>query len=314
MSEVPTWSEILSEIHKSSTPAYDTQRRKYLRELSDYTDRNTILYSSSWIQNKPNVSASLLSIVEEDMEAFMEVVHGLKGDELDLILHSPGGSAESADAIVQYLRSKFKDIRVIIPHAAMSAATMLSCSANKIVMGKHSFLGPIDPQFIFSTGDSSSAVAAQAIIDQFDMAREEISKDPNKVGVWMPILSAYAPALYQQAKDEIELAKSLVSKWLHDYMFKGSTKRDEKSAEIGDWLGDHHEFKSHGIHIGRNLAKKHGMRVEYLEKDQKFQDLVLSVFHSMSITFTDTNAAKIVENQNGKAFIKTVIVPTGPSK
>jgi ClpP class serine protease len=28
---------------------------------------------------------------------------------------------------------------------AMSAATMIACAADVIVMGKHSFLGPIDP-------------------------------------------------------------------------------------------------------------------------------------------------------------------------
>ncbi len=34
----------------------------------------------------------------------MEVSHGLEGDGLDLILHSPGGSPEAAEAIVSYLR------------------------------------------------------------------------------------------------------------------------------------------------------------------------------------------------------------------
>jgi ClpP class serine protease len=33
----------------------------------------------------------------------------------------------------------------------MSAATMVACAANQIVMGKHSFLGPIDPQLILQT-------------------------------------------------------------------------------------------------------------------------------------------------------------------
>src|SRR3990172_1934493 len=76
-------------------------------------------------------------------------VHGLTPkNNLDLILHLPGGSAEVREAIVQYLRSRFTDIRVFIPQAAMSAASMLSCAANRIVMGSHSFMGPIDPQFV----------------------------------------------------------------------------------------------------------------------------------------------------------------------
>jgi len=56
-------------------------------------------------------------------------------------LHSPGGSIEAAEAIVTYLRSKFAHIRAIVPHSAMSAATMIAMACDEIVMGKHSFLG-----------------------------------------------------------------------------------------------------------------------------------------------------------------------------
>lgn len=97
------------------------------------------------------IDPGMISIADEDIQGLMEVIHGLKGDSLDLILHSPGGSAEATEAFVSYLRMKFKDLRVIIPYAAMSAATMLSCAANSIVMGKQSFIGPIDPQVVFQT-------------------------------------------------------------------------------------------------------------------------------------------------------------------
>ena len=67
---------------------------------------------------------------------------------LDLILHTPGGFPEAAESIVKYLRSKFStNIRVIVPHLSMSAGTMIACAGKEIVMGKHSSLGPIDPQF-----------------------------------------------------------------------------------------------------------------------------------------------------------------------
>ncbi len=79
------------------------------------------------------------------MQGFMEVIRGLPGDGLDLVLHSPGGSAEATEGLVTYIRSKYDNVRVIVPHLAMSAATMLACSANRILMGKHSYLGPIDP-------------------------------------------------------------------------------------------------------------------------------------------------------------------------
>jgi ClpP class serine protease len=38
----------------------------------------------------------------------MEAIFGLKNDNLDLILHTGGGSAEATDAIVSYLRQNTK--------------------------------------------------------------------------------------------------------------------------------------------------------------------------------------------------------------
>ena len=73
------------------------------------------------------------------------------GTDLDLILHSPGGSIGAAEAIVSYLRSRFEHIRVVVPNLAMSAAAMISCAADELVLGEHSFLGPTDPQIPIQT-------------------------------------------------------------------------------------------------------------------------------------------------------------------
>ena len=88
-----------------------------------------------------------------------------EGDELDLILHSPGGSPEAAEAVVSYLRSCFSHVRVIVPQLAMSAATMIACSADEVILGKHSFLGPIDPQLVLPTSLGVRMVPAQAVLD-----------------------------------------------------------------------------------------------------------------------------------------------------
>ncbi len=238
----------------------------------------------------------------------MEVIHGLKGPNLDLIVHSPGGSPEATEALVSYLRTKFNDIRVIIPQSAMSAATMLACASNRIVMGKHPFISPIDPQLILHTQVGVQAVPAQAILDQFELAKMEC-EDPKKLGSWLPILSQYGPALLIQCKNAIELSQRLVSEWLESYMFEDIEDATIISGKIAEDLANHQEFKSHGRHISREKAKVMGLEgrglvIADLEEDQEFQDLVLSVFHATTHTFSGTNAVKIIENHNGKAFIK----------
>ncbi len=294
-------------------PPFDAVRRKYLVSTYKNTGRNTILYATKWTQAS-NIDPELISITDEDVQGLMVVIHGLKGPHLDLIVHSPGGSAEATEAIVSYLRTKFSDIRVIIPQSAMSAATMLACASNKIVMGKHSFIGPIDPQLMLHTQVGVQAVPAQAILDQFKLAKSEC-EDPKKLGSWLPILSQYGPALLIQCANALKLSEQLVSEWLESYMFAGRENAKDISKGIAAKLADHKEFKSHGRHINRDKAKEMGLIIEDLEDDQEFQDLILSVFHATTHTFNGTNAVKIIENHTGKAFVKqqqTILIQQGP--
>ena len=103
---------------------------------------------------------------------------------------------------------------MIIPYGAMSAATMLACAADVIVMGKHSFIGPIDPQVIVHTCLGIRTIPAQAIIEQFKKAKEECKDDPKNLGVWLPIVEQYGPALIVECKHAIDLSKTLVLDWL----------------------------------------------------------------------------------------------------
>jgi len=314
---LPSWGEILVELNTlqkelkegggNPKTAFDTIRRKYLASLHKLTGRNVVLYATNWT-SPGGPPPELVSITDEDVHAMMEVLRGLSGDGVDFILHSPGGSAESAEALVSYLRSKFQDIRVIVPQAAMSAATMLACAANRIVMGKHSFLGPIDPQLILATQVGTKAVPAQAILDQFRKAQEEC-KDPELLASWLPMLSQYGPALLVECENALDLSQELVSRWLKQYMFRGDREAEQKSRASAAALADHKTCRSHSRHLSRDQVKSlggHGLVVDDLESDQKFQDAVLSVFHATVHTFGGTGAAKIVENHLGRAYVKIV--------
>ncbi len=297
-------------------PDFDRVRRKYLLAAHRHTRRDVILYATKWTQPDPQVSPELITIVDEDIQGIMEVVHGLGGPGLDLILHSPGGSLEATEALVRYLRSKFKHIRVIVPQMAMSAATMIACAADVLVLGKHSFLGPIDPQFTLNTPLGPRLVPAQAILEQFERARNEC-QDPAKMGAWLPMLAQYGPDVLIKCKNALELSRELAREWLESYMFKRSPRgiRQRKAEEIAEWLSDHSEFKTHNRHIPRRDLKRKGLRIQNLEKDQEAQDLFLSVLHAATHTFSGTGAVKIIENHLGKAFVKiqSVVVSAQPS-
>ncbi|MFF4960191.1 hypothetical protein ACFY2Z_24555 [Streptomyces sp. NPDC001222] len=296
---MPGWSEILLEVQQTllpnGAPDFDQLRRKYLAELAAYTERPTVLYSSSWL----TAGGVDTSITLQDVQGFMEVFHGLRGAHLDLILHSPGGSPEAADRIVRYIRSRFNEVRVIVPFAAMSAATMMSLAADEIVMGDHSQLGPIDPQIPMG----NTMVPAHALLRQFRRASDECAEDPRKLSAWMPTLQQYQPGLLEICSDYEELGRELVEQWLSRYMLKDRVDRDALAKASAGFFANGVEHHTHSRAIDREQVRRLGLTVVDLEADDQLQDLVLSVHHATTLMFQATSCVKIIENNVGRAFV-----------
>lgn len=312
---MPTWGEILTELNESSSPNgapdFDSVRRRYLTEMNRLTGRAIILYATAWFESRPIPPADL-QIGLPDIQGFMETVSNMRERELDLILHSPGGSAEAAESLVEYLRQRFDRIRVFVPVAAMSAATMMALSADELFMGQHSQLGPIDPQFIINTPEGTRSAPAKAILNQFELAKRECQK-PENLAAWIPILRTYAPGLLTQCEDSQKLAADMVAGWLERYMMNGEEDAAEKSRKIAEWFADYESFRSHGRRVGREQARETGLKVVNLEDDDKLQDAVLSVHHAAMHTFSGTTAQKIIENHAGRAWVRVGRVVPNPA-
>jgi ClpP class serine protease len=287
------WDEILTEF--GTTPSQtDSVRRKYLASLSEYTGRNIIAYYSSWLTKR---SANNLEINDSDMEGFMNAVKDIdckKG--LDLLLHTPGGDPNAAEAIVSYLKDKFnKDIRVIVPHMAMSAGTMIACSGKEIIMGKQSSMGPIDPQF--------QGIPAHNIIEEYNEAKSDLASNPQNAQYWAIKLQQYPAAFMKTAADAISLSEELLKSWLEDCMFETNEDREKIITRISKQLNDHSESKSHSRHFNYKKCQDMGLVIKMMEEDQGLQNHILTVHHSFMITLDNTDVVKIIENHKGKAYI-----------
>ena len=186
----------------------------------------------------------------------------------------------------------------------MSAGTMLACSADVIVMGKQSSIGPIDPQFILQTSVGVQSLPAHAILEQFRKAQEDCAANPKNLNSWLPMLSQYGPALLVRCQDQIDFGKELIDNWLKAYMFKNEA--ETMPNKIADYLSNHANFKTHGKHINIDKAKAIGLKIEPLEHNQDFQNNVLSAFHATMHTLGSTNTVKIIANQNGNCYLKQI--------
>ena len=302
---MPNWKEVLQEINdlqsqKISSNPIDFVRRKYLLELSNYTERNVIAYYSGFLQ-RPNSQDGAIN--DKDLSGFMLNINKLNKEKgLDLILHTPGGGIAATEALVTYLKSIFgKNIRVLVPQIAMSAGTMIAFSGKEIVMGKHSSLGPIDPQI--------GNMPAEAVISEFNRAKEDILKDPKAASYWQFILSKYHPTFLTSCEQAIELSKILAKEWLLGNM----CEENESCADtILELFSSHSETKMHARHIGKDKCKDAGLKILDIESDQKFQDLLLTVHHAFMHTFTASVAIKIIENHEGNAFIENLALNISP--
>jgi ATP-dependent protease ClpP protease subunit len=300
---MPSRNDIQNEILSAKNAAQDNVRRKYIKELSDYTNRDTIVYLTAYTTVKMvSVPPALVYVVNDDIHGFMTALNGLKNDKLDIIIHSPGGSLEAAEQIVNYLRAKYNHIRAIIPHSAMSAATMLACACDEIVMGKQSAIGPIDPQITFPTPMGLFTAPAQSLLSEFEQAKAEVIANPNVAPIWVNKLKNLPHGILDICKNTTALSIEKVELWLGSYMFKNDPDSKEKAKEVALWLGTADNHKTHGRPIPLNIAKAKGLKIVELESDHIFQDKVLSVFHSSIVTIEVTNCIKIIENQNGKGY------------
>jgi ATP-dependent protease ClpP protease subunit len=292
---MPSWHQILNEIRTTGS-THDVLRRRFLAELHKHTGRNTIIYYSGWLQ-KPNVPGT--DVNDSDKNGFMTVVHGLdRSKGLDLLLHTPGGNPAATESLVDYLRQMFDtDIRAMVPQLAMSAGTMIACSARSIVMGKQSSLGPIDPQL--------GGVPAHGVVEEFKRAYDEIKADQAKIAIWQPIIAKYHPTLMGECEKAIQWSDEMVKDWLVSGMLADADDPSATADSIIKDLGDHALMKSHSRHLSAQRCADMGLRVEMLEDDDRLQDLVLSVHHSCVHTLTSTPACKIIENHEGVAFIQS---------
>jgi hypothetical protein len=296
-----TFGDVLVQIQEETRASpIDRVRRSYLGDLHKLTGRNVVVYYSGWLQKTGPEYFSSVQINDEDKHGFMAAFAGLDFDKgLDLVLHTPGGDVAATESIIDYLRSKFgRDIRVIVPQISMSGGTMIALAANEIVMGRHSNLGPIDPQL--------GGRPAIAILAEFEKARNDIIADPKAALLWQPILQQYTPTLLSFADQAIRWTREIGVKALREGLFFGDAGADQKSNDLVDFLISHDLHRAHGRHLHRSELTQRGLNITELETDPALQDTVLSVHHACMLTVGNSGAAKLIENHLGVAHVKVV--------
>jgi methylmalonyl-CoA mutase cobalamin-binding subunit len=149
--------------------------RKHLIELLEIERASRVLtYVTS---DRQPASAQ---IGEDALRPIFDVLATIgHADKLDLFIYSRGGALEVPWRIASTLRGASNGWDILVPFRANSAATLLALGADRIVLGRHGELGPIDPILNVTKAGPNETTPAQDTINVEDVmaylrfAREE---------------------------------------------------------------------------------------------------------------------------------------------
>lgn len=230
------------------------------------------------------------------------------GQKLEILLHSPGGHPDYAYQAMKFFRRRFKEVNVIVPIRAKSAATLMCLGADKIYMGEFGDLGPIDIQIDDPVEEGEKGVSP---LDEFksleymrDMAIEWMAYYaaianqeygisikqgleqgvPLVTGLMQPILSQVEPleiGLYRRA-----LA---IGEEYGKRMLALAGKHDDELVRKLVW-----DYPSHSFCIDFEEALGLGLPVERLsaDHDHKFSEAVLGLERGSHHGFATTGKAQ----------------------
>jgi len=297
---------IYTEYLNSIGPDYktlETERRNQLGRIGQLRGR-AVLAIAADLTGRQNKLNAPVAIDFTDILPISDLLAELSGDGIDVILETPGGSAERAEDIVRMLRDKFKSVAFIVPGAAMSAGTILVMSGDEILMDTNSSLGPIDAQIQFGYGKWFSA---EAFLTGFDAIKAEAAASGNLNRAYIPILQNISPAEIQHCRNALDFAKVLVTDWLAKWKFlnwksHSSTgqpvtdpEKRARAGEIASELCNHSKWLTHGRGVKLEDLRRMGLKITDYGASTDLNDAIRRYYTLMQMTFDGTAIFKYFE-------------------
>jgi hypothetical protein len=187
---------------------------------------------------------------------------------LDVLLDSPGGDIDSAYNLGQLLRRyATKELNFIIPRWAKSAATLLACSGDRILMTPVAELGPMDPQITeVNPFEGRLETYSPLHIDStLDLIRKEFDKGNRDLAQAL-MQRLQFPLTLGSIRKSLDIAKQYLDRLLASRMLRNISDSAKRAAEIAKRLTE--DYADHGFCINVEEARNIGLVTEELQGDQ----------------------------------------------
>ena len=274
------------------------KRQSIIKKIEEITNRKLIVYTASFQHPAGSIQKQEIPIIEDLLASVSES----KNKSIDLMMHSPGGELGATEKILQMIRERFDNFRMIVPNQAKSAATMLGLGSDEILMGYLSELGPIDPQILKTLPNGTFIfIPAHALINTLEHIKNQI-RNNEPYQVYMPILSNIEPEMIDICQKAISESSEVAEQWLKKYMLRGYP--EEAIKKVVEDLGSTKVYKTHGKMISAVQAKSMGLNVTLIDKEDTLWKLIWELYYRSEIELEEKpSVVKLFETANSSVNI-----------
>lgn len=303
---------------KMDWPALVKERKKELSRISELRgDRPVLVFASALNKHKAPIG-----IDYDDRVPFLDQLGNLEGDSIDIILETPGGSAEIVEDLVEQIRHGFSEVAVFVPGYAKSGGTIMVMAADEILMEPSSALGPIDAQIV----QGSKRYSAHAFLQGLEKIKQEAEEENRLNRAYVPILLNTSPGEIQSCENLLEFSKKLVAEWLNQHNLRSwkthsdsgkrvtASHRKKRAEQIAEKLCDQSEWLTHGRSITITHLRDLGLQVTDYTQNGDLYDAVRRYYTLLKMSFDSTAIYKIYEtplSQIYRSESPVVAPPTG---
>ncbi len=255
---------------------------KYIKEqLNGHLDEVGRLMNADAMSILSPIVPGLDTRVRDAIEDYPD-----KKDSIAIILDTGGGVLEVVERMVECVRHFYNDVAVIVPDRAMSAGTIFTLSADRIMMDYFSCLGPIDPQI----ERDGKLVPALSYLTQFERLNAK-AQGGDLTTAEYALLSKLDLGELHQFEQARELSIELLIKWLSSYKFKDWNEtetqkltvtdkmKEDRAKQIADTLNDTERWHSHGRGIElKTLRDELKLKIEDYSTEPELKKAVREYF------------------------------------
>jgi hypothetical protein len=247
------------------------KRLKIIRNIERSRGSKVLVY---FCGDRPGVPANIADDAIRPLYDHLQTfaTPGNKVKLIDFYLYALGGRMEIPWRIATMLREFCKNLNVIIPYKAYSAATLIALSADKVIMGRKGELSPIDPslQLIIPEKDRPKGMLPEIGVEDISAYITFVNEragltDQTALSKSIEILAGQlTPPLLGQIQRSYSHIRLVGRKLLS---LCRPPLEEHQITSIVEALTEKMYLHGHGI--GREEAKEIGLRVENAKNSEE---------------------------------------------